>query len=714
MYSIKQANGNVINVNPLETNGPNNVSTPRNIHKLRPGFNIHQIGGNNTIKIMNDYSGLFIPGIEIEIIDSANNNGSYIVNNTNYDSLQNETNIELTSILVSSIADGKITINAIMVHGDLTFRMNNSFEFELFNAGTDNGTYTVHTFNSYLYNSYTVIPVIEPILGINSPIGTIIYSNEDSRTTLTLPGFGTAHYAEKLLTNLVHLLENFAADTPPELNTNIGDNPFGEPVVGQLWYDTTPGVETFKTYTGSAWESNYNVNDSFIKFTDPQHSILPNTAFHLTANDDDVGVSLKPMLNPASGDSIFRVLDENDTELLRVEYDGSVSTNNNIQLEDGKSLLLSTNGSITSTTNSIVIEGTDDVLLRTNSLLRFTITGNGKLISNTNQYENLLSDDNDIPNKKYVDAIAQGLAIKPAVKAATTADLDAITGNTVIYTDGPDPLKKGVGATLNLGNLTTLDIDDIDSWQLFDGILVKDQANPVENGRYYISTVGDGSTDWILTRCGKCDENHEVPSMFIFVQLGTQNSATGWAAVVGDPLTFQIGDVPIEFSQFSSISNAVLTTETYFDPPWLATLDKSKVGLDQVDNTSDVNKPISNATQTELNNINSDINALLKFDLTLGMQFGIDATHTINEYASFPFVINNAVYKTDNGDMTIDILINGVNVTGLTNLSMSTTQTSTLATANNVVNIGNRITAITSNNSDIQNAAITLNCTRTL
>jgi len=47
-------------------------------------------------------------------------------------------------------------------------------------------------------------------------------------------------------------------------------------------------------------------------------------------------------------------------------------------------------------------------------------------------------------------------------------------------------------------------------------------------------------------------------------------------------------------------TNGVVTTGTYSDPSWL-TLTKAKVGLTNVDDTSDANKPVSTATQTALN-----------------------------------------------------------------------------------------------------------------
>ena len=147
--------------------------------------------------------------------------------------------------------------------------------------------------------------------------------------------------------------------------------------------------------------------------------------------------------------------------------------------------------------------------------------------------------------KAYVDAIAQGLAVKPAVKVATTVDLGAI------YANG----TAGVGGTLTIPPTPTLDIDGNTGWILTDGVLVKNQTNAFENGRYYLSQVGSGTTDWVLTRCGYCDEAHEIPSSYVFVQGGATQSGTGWVAYVdvglgANPSTFEVGFDNITYTQF--------------------------------------------------------------------------------------------------------------------------------------------------------------------
>ena len=61
-------------------------------------------------------------------------------------------------------------------------------------------------------------------------------------TSLKLPGRNTTAYGTAIAENFLHLLENFASATQPST-----------PVEGQLWYDSTPGVEQLKVFDGTNW-----------------------------------------------------------------------------------------------------------------------------------------------------------------------------------------------------------------------------------------------------------------------------------------------------------------------------------------------------------------------------------------------------------------------------------------------------------------------------
>jgi hypothetical protein len=207
--------------------------------------------------------------------------------------------------------------------------------------------------------------------------------------------------------------------------------------------------------------------------------------------------------------------------------------------------------------------------------------------------------------KSYVDNTASGIISKPSVLAATTANLVAT------YNNG----TAGVGATLTS---TSNGAFPGSSWELYSGILVKNQTNKAENGRYYVSTLGDSSTPWVLTRCGYCDEANEIPGAYVFVQSGL-TAGTGWVQVVTDPSTFVVGTDDIDVYQFSgsgtyTAGNGLVLTDNQFsaditvlaeknNPTFTGTVSgitKTMVGLGNVDNTSDSAKPVSGATQIAL------------------------------------------------------------------------------------------------------------------
>jgi len=71
---------------------------------------------------------------------------------------------------------------------------------------------------------------------------TVEDKSPNNETSLTLVGRLLNDYGLILNSNFLHLLENFANVNPPS-----------NPVEGQLWYDTTDGVDQLKIYDGTSW-----------------------------------------------------------------------------------------------------------------------------------------------------------------------------------------------------------------------------------------------------------------------------------------------------------------------------------------------------------------------------------------------------------------------------------------------------------------------------
>jgi hypothetical protein len=136
------------------------------------------------------------------------------------------------------------------------------------------------------------------------------------------------------------------------------------------------------------------------------------------------------------------------------------------------------------------------------------------ILSTTGQVNTAPTGNTDIANKQYVDAVAQGLNPKQAVKCATTADI-TLSGLQTIDT------------------YTTL---------AGDRVLVKNQTSTPTNG-IYIAASGA----W--TRATDMDVWAEVPGAYTVILNGSANINTGWVSTSSDTGTINV--TPITFVQFS-------------------------------------------------------------------------------------------------------------------------------------------------------------------
>ncbi len=121
----------------------------------------------------------------------------------------------------------------------------------------------------------------------------------------------------------------------------------------------------------------------------------------------------------------------------------------------------------------------------------------------------------DAATKNYVDMTVQGLDPKASVKAASTANIAALSGAMTVD-----------GISLVAG----------------DRVLVKDQTLPAANGVYVVA-VGA----W--TRAADMDLWAEVPSAYLFVEQGTSNAELGFLCTSDQGGT--LGTTAITFVQFS-------------------------------------------------------------------------------------------------------------------------------------------------------------------
>lgn len=149
---------------------------------------------------------------------------------------------------------------------------------------------------------------------------------------------------------------------------------------------------------------------------------------------------------------------------------------------------------------------------------------------------------NSLVSKEYVDAIKQALDVKDSVRLATTATLSANYNNA-----GGTLTNSGSNAALQLDGVTVV---------AGNRILVKDQSSAAENGIYVVTTVGDGSTAWVLTRADDANVSAEMTGgVFTFVEEGTVGADNGYVFTHNGAPT--LGTTALTVSQFSGAGQIV-------------------------------------------------------------------------------------------------------------------------------------------------------------
>ena len=145
--------------------------------------------------------------------------------------------------------------------------------------------------------------------------------------------------------------------------------------------------------------------------------------------------------------------------------------------------------------------------------------------------------------KAYVDnAVSAGIHYHTAVRVESPSNLNAT------YDNG----TAGVGATLtNAGANAAISIDGV-ALSSADRVLVYNQTNAAHNGVYTVTTVGDGSTAWVLTRATDADSYGTADSDALgegdafFVSEG--NTGAGELYVMNTTGTITFGTTNITFT----------------------------------------------------------------------------------------------------------------------------------------------------------------------
>jgi len=189
--------------------------------------------------------------------------------------------------------------------------------------------------------------------------------------------------------------------------------------------------------------------------------------------------------------------------------------------------------------DDITINGQTITTTAGNKDIDLTPHGTGTVIVPSGYEDRAGFGDNSLANKTYVDQVAQGLDTKPSCKLATTSNL------TATYSNG----TSGIGATLTSTSNGTLTLDTL-ATNLSDRILVKDQTDATQNGIYTLTSLGDVSNPWVLTRATPEDQPSELSGgSFVFVEEGSANANNGYTFTHTGAPTF--GTTDLDVAQFS-------------------------------------------------------------------------------------------------------------------------------------------------------------------
>lgn len=192
---------------------------------------------------------------------------------------------------------------------------------------------------------------------------------------------------------------------------------------------------------------------------------------------------------------------------------------------------------VTDITGSKTLTFATSPSLSVNDQIVFSVTSNG-IVSGTAYYV-------------YSVPAANQVTLSLSYNGPELTTLTNGTGLTITGT-----VNAGVGATLtNAGANAAIQIDGV-TLSATNRVLVYNQANAAHNGVYTVTTVGNGSTPWVLTRA--TNENTYKPDSttglgsgdYFFVQEGLTGAGESYVLTTANPII--IGTTNLTFTQFSA------------------------------------------------------------------------------------------------------------------------------------------------------------------